>query len=156
MGIFCMTQGTQTGLCINLEEWDVGGDGREVQVAGNICIPTADSCWCLTENSVSFCKKFCTAIMLLLSRFSRFRLCVTPYTAAHQAPPSLGFSRQEHWSGLPFPSPMHESEKWKQSHSVVSDSQRPHGLQPTRLLHPWDFPGKSNHTSIKKITNIQF
>ena len=30
--------------------------------------------------------------------------------AAHQAPPSLGFSRQEHWSGLPFPSPMHESE----------------------------------------------
>ena len=36
---------------------------------------------------------------------------VTPWTAAHQAPPSLGFSRQEHWSGLPFPSPMHESEK---------------------------------------------
>ena len=32
------------GLCINLEEWDVGGDGREVQVAGNICIPMADSC----------------------------------------------------------------------------------------------------------------
>ena len=29
-----------------------------------------------------------------------------PMTAAHQAPPSLGFSRQEHWSGLPFPSPM--------------------------------------------------
>ena len=63
--------------------------------------------------------------------------------AAHQAPPSLGFSRQEHWSGLPFPSPMHESEKWKWSHSVVSDSSWPHGLKPTRLLHPWDFPGKS-------------
>ena len=62
--------------------------------------------------------------------------------AAHQAPPSLGFSRQEHWSGLPFPSPMHESEKWKWSCSVVSDSPRPHGLQPTRLLRPWDFPGK--------------
>ena len=31
--------------------------------------------------------------------------------AAHQGPPSRGFSRQEHWSGLPFPSPMHESEK---------------------------------------------
>ena len=45
-----------------------------------------------------------------------------PQTAAHQAPPSLGFSRQEHWSGLPFPSPMHESEKWKWSRSVVSDS----------------------------------
>ena len=63
--------------------------------------------------------------------------------AAHQAPPSLGFSRQEHWSGLPFPSPMHESEKGKWSRSVVSDSVRPHGLQPTRLLRPWDFPGKS-------------
>ena len=49
--------------------------------------------------------------LLLLSRFSHVRLCATPYTAAHQAPPSLGFSRQEHWSGLPFPSPMHESEK---------------------------------------------
>ena len=35
---------------------------------------------------------------------------VRPQTSAHQAPLSLGFSRQEHWSGLPFPSPMHESE----------------------------------------------
>ena len=49
-------------------------------------------------------------LLLLLSRFSRVRLPVTPETAAHQAPPSLGFSRQEHWSGLPFPSLMHESE----------------------------------------------
>ena len=38
-------------------------------------------------------------------------LCNPIDLAAHQAPPSLGFSRQEHWSGLPFPSPMHESEK---------------------------------------------
>ena len=38
---------------------------------------------------------------------------------------------------------MHESEKWKRSRSVVSDSLRPHGVQPTRLLCPWDFPGKS-------------
>ena len=93
--------------------------------------------------------------LLLLSRVGRVRLCETPETAAHQAPPpwdspgknagvgchaplhihaaakslrscptlrdptdssppvspSLGFSRQEHWSGLPFPSPVHESEK---------------------------------------------
>ena len=80
---------------------------------------------------------------LLLSHFSRVRLCATPETAAHQAPLSLGFSRQEHWSGLPFPSPTHESEKWKWSRSVVSDPQRPHGLQPSRLLRPQDFPGKS-------------
>ena len=82
-------------------------------------------------------------LLLLLSHFSRVRLCATPQTAAYQAPPSLEFSRQEHWSGLPLPSPMHKSEKWKWSRSVVSDSLRPRGLQPTRLLCGWDFPGKS-------------
>ena len=54
---------------------------------------------------------FALLLLLPLSRFSRVRLCATPETAAHQAPQSLGFSRQEHWSGLPFPFPMHESEK---------------------------------------------
>ena len=61
-------------------------------------------------------------LLLLLSRFSHVRLCATPLTEAHQSPPSLGFSRQEHWSGLPFPSPMHESEKGKGSCSVMSNS----------------------------------
>ena len=51
------------------------------------------------------------SLLPLLSRFSRVRLCATPQTAAHQSLLSLGFSRQEHWSGLPFPSPMHEREK---------------------------------------------
>ena len=59
-------------------------------------------------------------LLLLLSRFSRVRLCATPETAAHQAPPSLGFSWQEHWSGLPFPSPMRESEV-AQSCPTLSD-----------------------------------
>ena len=72
---------------------------------------------------------------LLLSCFSCVWLCATTETAAHQAPLSLGFSRQEHWSGLPFPSPMHESEKWKWSRST-----------PT-LSDPMDFslPGSSVH-----------
>ena len=48
----------------------------------------------------------CLLLLLLLSCFSRVRLCAIPQTAAHQAPASLGFSRQEHWSGLPFPSPI--------------------------------------------------
>ena len=56
--------------------------------------------------------------------------------------PAPGFSRQEHCGGLPFPSPVHESEKGKRSRSVVSDPQRPHGRQPSRLLRPWDFPGR--------------
>ena len=66
-----------------------------------------------------------------------------PIDGSPPGSPSLGFSRQEHWSGVPFPSPMHESEKWKGSRSVVSDSSRPHGLQPTRLLCTWDSPGKN-------------
>ena len=76
---------------------------------------------------------FYLLLLLLLSHFSRVRLCATP---------SLEFSRQEHWSGWPFPSPMHKSEKWKWSRSVMSNSSRPHGLQPSRFLCPWDFPGK--------------
>ena len=43
--------------------------------------------------------------LLLLSDFSYVRLLATPWTAAYQAPPSMGFSRQEYWSGVPLPSP---------------------------------------------------
>ena len=92
--------------------------------------------------------------LLLLSHFSHVWLCVTPQTADHRAPPSLGFSRQEHWSGLPFPSPMHETEKWKWSLSVVFDSSRPPGLQPTRLLCPWDFQGKSTRVECHCLLHL--
>ena len=86
-------------------------------------------------------------LLLLLSRFSRVRLCAAPEMAAHQAPPSLGFSRQEHWSGLPFPSPMHE--KWKVKVKSLSRvrlfaTPRTAAYQvppPGRLQ--CDFPGKS-------------
>ena len=44
------------------------------------------------------------SMLLLLSRFGSVRLCAAPQMAAHQAPLSTGFSRQEYWSGLPFPS----------------------------------------------------
>ena len=68
------------------------------------------------------------------------RLCVTPQTAAHQAPLSLGFSRQEHWSGLPFPPPKQESE----SESEVAQS------CPT-LSDPMDCspPGSSVHVILQ-------
>ena len=46
--------------------------------------------------------QFSNCKLILLSHFSRVRLCATPQTAAHQAPPSLGISRQEHWSGCHF------------------------------------------------------
>ena len=57
-------------------------------------------------------------LLLLLSRFSRVRLLVTSWTAAYQAPPSMGFSRQEYWSGVPLPSPpliLDDSKKKKSS-----------------------------------------
>ena len=44
-------------------------------------------------------------LLLLLSHFSHVRLCATPWTAPYQAPPSMGFSRQKYWSGVPLPSP---------------------------------------------------
>ena len=45
------------------------------------------------------------ALECLLSGFSHVQLFVTPWTLAHQAPLSMGFSSQEYWKGLPFPSP---------------------------------------------------
>ena len=45
------------------------------------------------------------ASVYILSHISRVQLFVTLWTVAHQAPLSMGFSRQEYWSGLPFPPP---------------------------------------------------
>ena len=59
-------------------------------------------------------------LLLPLSGFSRVRLFATPWTAAHQAPPYMGFSRQEYWSGVTFPSPMPETEV-AQSCPTLSD-----------------------------------
>ena len=68
---------------------DVTGDGSKVRCCKEqYCIGT----WNI---------RFMLLLLLLLSHFSCVRLCATP---------SLGFSRQKHWSGLPFPSPMHKSE----------------------------------------------
>ena len=99
-------------------------------------------------------------LLLLLSRFSHVRLCVTPQTAAHQAPPYLGFSRQEHWSGLLFPSPMHESEsEVAQSGLTLSDpmdcslpGSSVHGIFQARVLE-WGATAFSEHslTPYKKI-----
>ena len=80
-------------------------------------LPQCKWCWGWPQTRLGG-KRIQVTSLLLLSRFSRVWLCATPQMAAHQAPPSPGFFRQEHWSGLPFPSPMHESEKWKWSCSV--------------------------------------
>ena len=81
----------------------------------NSLVPQSWSSQSISSSSVTGVCLPCSSLLLLLllSCFSCVRLCATPEMAAYQAPPSLGFSRQEHWSGLPFPSPMHKSEKSK-------------------------------------------
>ena len=70
---------------VSYGSWIVGGFFTTEQ-PGKPCVSTLHAC--------------------MLSRLSHVQLCVTPWTAAHQAPLSTGFSRQEYWSGLPFPSPV--------------------------------------------------
>ena len=79
-------------------------------------IPTCGSSLCIPP----------LQLLLLLSHFSHVRLCDPMDGSPLGLPLSLGFSRQQHWSGLPFPSPTHGSEQWKWSCSVVSD-----------LVTPW-------------------
>ena len=87
------------------------------------------------------------------------QLCLTLCDPIDSSPPDsaipgiLQARTLECSPGLPFPSPMHESEKWKWSRSVVSNSLRPHGLQPTRLLHPSDFPVKSTGVGCIAFSN---
>ena len=83
--------------------WKWGLDGGKDEINSHDGVAAEARCW--TQSTCAL------LLLLLLNRFSRVRLCATPETVAHQALPFLGFSRQEHWSRLPFPSPMNESEK---------------------------------------------
>ena len=80
---------------------------------------------------------------------SRVRLLATPWTAAYQAPPSMGFSRQEYWSGVPLPSRSILLAKLNMIILLLLlllsrfSCVRPHRQQPTRLPRPWDSPGKN-------------
>ena len=88
-------------------------------------------------------------LLLLLSCFSRVRLCAIPEMAAHQAPPSLGFFRKITEVGYHF---LLQCMKVKSQSEVTQSclTQGPHGLQPNRLLCPWDFPGKNKVLHIKE------
>ena len=72
-----------------------------------LCLPTAAAAAAKTTNS-SLSSTLC-----VLSHYSRVRLFATVWTMAHQAPLSKEFSRQEYWSGWPFPSPdQHSLASW--------------------------------------------
>ena len=74
---------------------------------------------------------------------SLVRLLATPWTATPQAPQSMGFSRQEYWSGVPLPSPKDFLLLLLLSCFSRVRLVRPHRWQPNRLLCPWDSPGKN-------------
>ena len=89
-------------------------------------------------------------LLLLLSLQSCLTLC-DPTDGSPPGSPVPGILQARTLEWVPFPSPRHEGEKWKWSCSGVSDSWRPHGLQPTRLLCPWDFPGKSTGVGCHRL-----
>ena len=82
-----------------------------------------------------------------MKSLSCVRFLATPWTAAYQAPPSMGFSRQEYWSGVPSTSPVKHLAAAAAAApavaSVVSNSVRPRRWQPTRLPRPRDSQGKN-------------
>ena len=83
------------------------------------------------------------------SHFSRVRLSATPWTAAYQAPPSMGFSRQEYWSGVPLPSPHGVLERLNKT--AVEKSQplalmNAHYYPVPLLLRPWHSPVSWQHS----------
>ena len=95
-----------------ITSWQI--DGETVEIVADFIflgskITADDDCSHEIKRRLLLGRKVMTN--LLLSHFSRVQLCATPQMAAHQALPSLGFSKQEYWNGLPFPSPMHGSEK---------------------------------------------
>ena len=90
----------------------------------------------------SFCSNFLSAVAAAKSLQSCPTLCdPRDGSPPGSTVPGVLQARTLEWVAISFSNAW--SEKWKWSHSVVSDSSRPHGLQPTRLLRPWDFPGKS-------------
>ena len=89
---------------------------------------------------------FKMGLMLLLSHFIRVQLCATPQTAAHQAPLSMGFSRQEYWSGQPFPSPGHLPNPGIKPRSPA--------LQEDSL--PSEPPGKPKNTGMGSLSLLQW
>ena len=120
----CITQGAPTGTLWQPRGVEGGWREEEGQDGGDVCIPMVDSYWCMAETNTilqnncpsiknKFLKMETTREMWSLlslrvcmpSGLSHVWLFATLWTVTCQAPLSMGFSRQEYWSGLPFPSP---------------------------------------------------
>ena len=100
----CFSHLALTQTSITKLAWEVSNSGRQVTQESRPALLDSSYWFNCTvyQLSVSLSTLRVTVLPLQLSRFSRVWLCATPWTAAHQAPPSLGFSRQEHWSSCHF------------------------------------------------------
>ena len=94
-GPWCQQQSSSHHWCQSY--WVRGMNVLHIKAHRGVSLPT--------DRNTKVCHTYIAILMCLLSRFSRVWVFATPWTAAHQAPLSMGFSRQEYWSGLPFPSP---------------------------------------------------
>ena len=94
-------------------------------------------------------------LLLLLSRFSHARLCVTPHTAATRLPHPWDSPGKNNGVGCHF---FLQCRKVKRESEVAESCPTlpPHGLQPTRLLCPWDFPGKSTRRYLLSSAGTTF
>ena len=70
------------------------------------------------KNTGVGCRFLLQCMKVKVKSFSRVQILETPWTAAYQAPPSMGFSRQEYWSGVPLPSPKQHIVGFKKIHSI--------------------------------------
>ena len=88
----------------------------------------------------------------VLSHFSRVWLC-DPWTVAHQAPLSMRFSRQEHWSGLPFSSPGDLPDPGIESGSPTLQTDSLPSEQPGKHICHWFYPDLRGHTHLQKTAH---
>ena len=90
------------------------------------------------KNTEVGCHFLLQCMKVKVKSLSRVQPLATPWTAAHQAPPFMGFSRQEYWSGVPLPSPiscLHDYKRLLTSLSTFSLVPQPSSIFPSRLLH---------------------
>ena len=106
-----------------------------------------------------------SVLLLLLSHFSCVQLFATPWTAAYQAPPSMGFSRQEYWSGLPLPSPRFSTflskfqwpflQKWNsQSSNSYGTTRNPEILKRKNKIEGLTHPGFKTYYKAMIIKSV--
>ena len=102
VGLKLIIQKTKIMVSGPITSWEIDGETVET-VADLIFLSSKITADCDCSHEIT--RHLLLGRKVKVKSLSRVRLFATPWTVAYQAPPSMGFSRQEYWSGLPFPSP---------------------------------------------------